>query len=528
MSSFIKANPFFIMEEGTKLFFGMDDVIFKNIEITLKFKEIIANSFGPDGLNKLILNDHGKIFITSNTVDILKNLNFSHPILKLLLFFCTNQETDQGDSSGFLIIFGAELLKIASELLQDGFHISDVINSFDEARGLFLKILENLANFKLVNLYNLKAIASILSLTMGSVSQEIGNFLAPQIAYSCIKTLSSNRKNFSTDDIRVVKVLGGTFDQIKTISGSIILRDTEGSIKTIKKANIVIFMNSFDTSMPETKSSILFKSAEEIMAYKSGENFLIEQTVKEIYDCGINCIIASGFSDLALFFIEKYKIMALKIQSKFDLRRIAKTSGGIVLEKIRKPTIDEIGKCDLISVRSFGSQKVTLFQQETLQTKIFTIIVRAGSTNILDYLEKIIYRSISVFKIIVRDNRFISGGGSAEIELYRRIKSLSFHEFSKVKKFIIQKLASAFEIIPRVLIENSGHDVHKILSLLHIEHSKGNEWVGVNINFPATLNTKFHGIWDSFVSKYYAIKNAFDSSMIILTVDHLIMARKTS
>jgi T-complex protein 1 subunit theta len=303
----MKLDPFFIMEEGTKFLFGIDEVIFKNIEIVFKLKEIISSSFGPDGLNKLILNEYGKILITSNTVDILKNLNVSHPILKLLLFFCTNQESDQGDSSGFVVLFGAELLKYSYELLKDGFHISDIIKSFDEAKKLFLNILETLANFKLIDLYNLKAIASILSLTMGSVSQEMGNYLAPQVAYACIKTLSSNKKNFSTDDIRVVKVLGGTFDQIKTISGSIILRDTEGTVKIIKKANVIIFMNMFDISPPETKNSVLFKTPEEIMSFKSNQNFLIEQIVKELFECGINCIIASGFSDLALFFIEKYK-----------------------------------------------------------------------------------------------------------------------------------------------------------------------------------------------------------------------------
>jgi T-complex protein 1 subunit theta len=516
------------MDEGTKFLFGIDEVILKNIEVVFQLRETILTSFGPDGLNKLISNESGKILITSSTVEILKNLNFSHPILKLLLFFCTNQESDQGDSSGFVIIFGSELLKIAYELLQDGFHISDLINCLDKSKEVFLRFLETLANFKLVDVNNLKAIASILSLTMGSASQEIGNYIAPQIAYACIKTLSSNKKNFSADDIRVVKVLGGTFDQIKTISGSIILRDTEGTIKMIRKANVVIFVNKFDISSPETKNSILFKSAEEILSYKTNENFLIEQIVKELFENQINCVIANGFSELALFFMEKYKIMALKIQSRFDVKRIAKTCGAIVIGKIRKPTFDEIGKCDLISVRTFGTQKITLFQQENFHTKIFTIILRASSTNILDYLEKIVYRSISIFKMIVRDNRFVSGGGSSEIELYRKIKNFSFFKFSRVKKFIIQKFANAFEIIPRVLIENSGHDVHQILSMLHLAHSKGKEWEGIDIHFPCTLNAKVNGIWDSFVSKYYAIKNAFDVSIIILTVDHLIMAKKNT
>lgn len=278
---------------------------------------------------------------------------------------------------------------------------------------------------------------------------------------------------------------------------------------------------------PETKSAILFKSAEEIMSYQSTENFLIEKTIKDLIDCGVNLIISNGFSDISLYFIEKYNIMALKIQSRFDLRRIARTCGAMVLGKIRKPNLEEIGKCDFVSVRSFGSQKVTIFQQETLQSKIFTLVARASSTHTLDFVEKTVYRSASVFKTIARDNRFLPGAGACEIELCRRLKSFSNEKFSGIHQFIIQKFAEAFESIPRLLIENSGQDSFKILSLLYIEHAKGNEYEGVNLQKPITIDTRRNGIWDSFACKYWAIKHSIEASTTILTVDQIIMAKKT-
>ncbi len=46
----------------------------------------------------------------------------------------------------------------------------------------------------------------------------------------------------------------------------------------------------------------------------------------------INVIVAGGnVSDVALHFFEKYKIMVIKILSKFELRRIASATGASMM-----------------------------------------------------------------------------------------------------------------------------------------------------------------------------------------------------
>mmetsp|Transcript_51097 Transcript_51097/g.127233 ORF Transcript_51097/g.127233 Transcript_51097/m.127233 type:complete len:532 (-) Transcript_51097:677-2272(-) len=528
MKNFKDFNSLSILEEGSRLLFGVEDVLIKNIETGNFLKEIISTSYGPEGMNKLITLDSGKSIITNNSLDIIKNLDLIHPISKLILYFCFSQEINIGDSTGFIIIFVSELLKQAFDLLKDGFHISEIIGGFSEAGEVSLKIIETLTIVKLTDFFNLRIMSSLISLIVGRSIQGLENFLAPQIAYACTKTLSSSKKKISINDIRVVKVLGGSFEQIKTINGTVVLRDTEGRIKKKKKANLVIFLGIFDIVCPETKNSILFQSAEEIMNYESNKNITIENMVEELHNLGVNVIVASGFSDLSLFFLEKYNMMILKIQSKFDLRRIALTSNAIVLSKLKKPTIEEIGKCDFISVRSFGSQKITIFQQENSGCKIFTIIARASSTKILDYIEKLVYRSTSVFKTIVKDNRFLAGSGAWEIELCRRLKSFSLTQYFGFKQLIIQKFADAFESLPKTLLENSDYDVFKILSALHVTHSLGNESQGIDLQNSSTINAKESGIWDSLPCKYWGIRNSLDAALTILSIDQILMAKRNN
>jgi T-complex protein 1 subunit theta len=73
---------------------------------------------------------------------------------------------------------------------------------------------------------------------------------------------------------------------------------------------------------------VLFKNAEELINYTKGEEDQMENFIKSLADVGVNVLVASGsISEVALHFLEKYKILCLKVMSKFEIRRIAKSVG---------------------------------------------------------------------------------------------------------------------------------------------------------------------------------------------------------
>nr|UXY88146.1 chaperonin-containing-TCP1 theta subunit [Cryptomonas curvata] len=515
-----------ILQEGSKLLNGIEQVLYKNIKACIILKNYISSSFGPDGLSKVIEQKIGNTLVTSDTATIINNLAFIHPSAKIISLAALSQEQESGDSAGFVVLFATELLTKSYDLIKQGFSISTIIDSFEEALETCLDILETLAEYKISDISDTKTIASLLSLFVDFRYPGLDCYIAPQIAYACVKIYSCGAKSFSTENIRVVKILGGNFDQTKTIMGTVIIKDTEGSVKLVKKANVAIFLCDFIISSTETKNSIMFKSAQEILSYSEDENYNIEEKIRNMAKIGINVIISSGFSDISLFYMDKYNIMALKIQSKFDLKRISRTCNSSLLAKIKLPNLNEIGHCESVSVKSFGLQKVTVFQQEISQNKIFTVVARANSTIILDNIERTIHKTTSIFKSLTRDSRFVPGAGASEIEIYRRLTSFANKNYNGHKNYLFQKFAEAFEIIPITLIENSGQSVNRILSQLHYSHSKGYQFQGVNINQSFVLNTKENGIWDLFTSKYWAIRRTVDAVTTILTTSQIIMSKQ--
>lgn len=70
----------------------------------------------------------------------------------------------------------------------------------------------------------------------------------------------------------------------------------------------------------------------------------MEKWIKELADAGVNvAIAASSVSEIALHFLTKYNIMVIKIMSKFELRRIARTLGATTIGRQGAPTPDEMG-----------------------------------------------------------------------------------------------------------------------------------------------------------------------------------------
>lgn len=75
-----------------------------------------------------------------------------------------------------------------------------------------------------------------------------------------------------------------------------------------------------------------------------------------IANSGVNLIIVGGsISDICMHFCEKYKIMVVRVPSKFELRRLCRALNASPLARLGAPTAEEMGECDAVHVEEIGS-----------------------------------------------------------------------------------------------------------------------------------------------------------------------------
>jgi T-complex protein 1 subunit theta len=80
---------------------------------------------------------------------------------------------------------------------------------------------------------------------------------------------------------------------------------------------------------------VLIKTADELKSFSRGEENMLEAQIKAIADAGVDVIVAAGkFGDMTLHYVNKYGLMAVRLTSKFDLRRLCKATGATALPRL--------------------------------------------------------------------------------------------------------------------------------------------------------------------------------------------------
>lgn len=130
---------------------------------------------------------------------------------------------------------------------------------------------------------------------------------------------------------------------------------------------------------------------------------------------------------------------------------------------------DEMGSVDIVETLEIGGDRVTVFRQDSEQTRTATIVLRGATQNQLDDIERAVDDGVNVFKAITRDPRLVAGAGSTEMQLVERV-GMYADKTAGIAQHAIRKYAEAFEVVPRLLAESAGIDATETLARLYNAH----------------------------------------------------------
>jgi T-complex protein 1 subunit theta len=440
----------------------------KNIEAVKEISAMTRTSMGPNGMNKLIINHLDKVFLTKDTAVMCRELDINHPAAKLIVNASKMQENEHGDNSNFVLTFAGEALNLASTLIKNGNHPSDVLIGYEKAWNKTVELLDSVQKYCLSDLKNHEEVTKIIKSCIGSKTLESQeHILSSLIAQASINVLPTNPEDFNSENVRVAKILGGSLVDSTVIKGLVVVRAVEGRVTHAENCKVAVFNCPLETQGPETKDTVVFKNADELLNYTRSEEDHMEKIVKEIVDSGVKAVIVGGsISNMAIHFLDKYGILVFRIMSKFELRRIAKSIGASLLVRLGAPTKEEMGYADKIFVDEISSHKCIIVLRDSDENKLSTVVVRGSTYNMLDNIERIVEDGVNSYKAACKDRNFVAGAGAIEMYLSNGIKQFG-KTVTSLDQYAIAKFAEAFEVVPRTLAENSGLNVNEVIANLY-------------------------------------------------------------
>lgn len=423
-------------------------------------------------MNKMVINHLDKLFVTSDAATIIRETDVHHPAAKMIAMAAKMQENEAGDGTNFVISLAGELMQQAEGLIKMGLHPSEILIGYEKGAKKCLELLEDLSCYSVEDIRDRSDIQNSIKSAIASKQYGLENFLSGLIAEAALFSMPTDANKFNVDAVRVQKILGGTIADSQVIHGMVVLRGSETTVVEVKKAKIAVFNTSIEMQQGETKGTVLLKSADDLMNYTRGEEGQFEKFIQGLAEAGVNVVIGSGsISELALHFFEKYKIFVLKLMSKWELKRIAKSVGAIAVVKLSTPTPEELGYADEVAVREISSTRVTIFRRNEEENRLATIVLRGSTYSLLEDAERAIDDGVNTVKSLVKDKRLVAGGGATEIHLASLLQAYAKTQ-PGLDQYALEKFGQAFEVIPRTLAENAGLKAEEIIAKLYAETTK--------------------------------------------------------
>eukprot|EP01084_Bolivina_argentea_P138234 243409_1 len=554
-----------LWKDGYKSFSGLEEAIMKNCEAATGLAACVRTSFGPNGLSKIVINRIEKVIITTDAATIISELEVQHPAAKVLCLSAAMQQREIGDGANFVVVFAGELLKNAVLNLRKGLHPSVIVRGYALASKKVQEMIKDLVIFTVnsqKDMYDLNKLKLGIKCAISSKQYGLENFLSELVGKACLNSMPQIASNFIVDNIRTVKILGGSIMDSTIIKGMVIEAAPKSATTYVESTKVAIFTCSLDSTQTETKGTVLLHDAKELLNYNQSEEDFIHNIIKQLADMGVGVIIVGEkISEMAIHYIDKYKLVAMRLVSKWTLRRLCRATRArpvVTLTSIRDA---DLGVCNKVYTKEIGNDNVTIFEQVNIgESEVSTIVIRGATQTAMNDVERAVDDGVNMVRAMTRNGKFVAGAGACEIELARRL-NIYADTVSGIEQYAIKAYAKSLEVVPRTLAENTGLNDTDIISKLYKAHSENvnenenenqnenqNEYkdkdknenefneilksikpspsnVGVDIVNGGVRDMTKEGVIDLMATRQMGIKLATQAATTILRVDHIIMKK---
>jgi len=220
--AYMGGQPIIVLKEDTERNRGKE-ARKSNMMAAQIIAEVLKSTLGPRGMDKMLIDSLGDITITSDGATVLEEIDVQHPAAKMLIEVAKTQDKEVGDGTTTAVILAGELLKKASELLEDNIHPSIIIAGYQKAADKAIETLEKTALD--VDLKDRETLMKLSNTSMRSKAVSSAREVLSNIVIDAILQVVETRDGQASADVenvQIVKKEGKSLEESELIKGLII------------------------------------------------------------------------------------------------------------------------------------------------------------------------------------------------------------------------------------------------------------------------------------------------------------------
>jgi len=517
-----------VLPEGSSRVFGRDAQR-TNIAVAYAVASAVKSTLGPRGMDKMMVSEMGDIVITNDGATILGEMNVEHPAAKMMVEIAKTQDQEVGDGTTTAVVLAGELLKKAADLLDQDIHASTIINGYKLAASKAIEVLNEIS--EKVDIKDKATLEKIAAISMGSKTTGAGGNkeLLAKMVVSAVSQVAEHKDGkwfVDKDFIKLEKKQGGDITQTSLINGVLIDKEIvhPGMPKKLVNAKIALVDTALEIEKTEVDARININSPEQMTAFLAQEEKMLKTMVDKVAASGATALFCQkGIDDIAQHYLSKRGILATRRVKKSDMEKLVRASGGRIVTTLDDLGAKDLGFAGVIEERKIATEQM-IFVEQCKEPKSVTILVRGGTQHVVDEAERAVVDAIGATRSAVEEGKFVTGGGSVEMQLAMRLRRYAV-EVGGREQLAIQAFAESLEVIPRALAESCGLDSIDILVDLRAKHEKKATNYGVDVHGTKIGDLRAIGVIEPMRVKKQAIQSASEVTEMILRIDDIIASK---
>ena len=519
--------PVVILKEGTQRSTGRDAQR-NNILAAKVVAETVKTTLGPRGMDKMLVSTIGDVVITNDGATIMKELDVQHPAAKMLVEVARTQDNEVGDGTTTAVVLTGKLLEQAEKLLDKDVHPTVIVEGYKKAADKAREILNGLSES--IDTNDAATLRTVATTAMGTKNVSGAKDYLAKIAVDAALQVKETRDGKTKVDVDLVKVLkkhGKSIEETELVRGLVIDKEIAHPqmSKRTQGAKIALLNAKLEIEKTEFDAKININNPDQMKLFLDEEERMLKEMVDRVSESGANFVFCEkSIDDIALHFLAKKGISAIKNVSSGDMEKLAKATGAKIVASVKDLSSSSLGEAKVIEESKIGDDKLT-YVRDAKNPMAVTIVLRGGTEHVVDEAERSLHDALCVVRDAIEDAKIVAGGGASEAETSKQLREYAMKVGGR-EQLAIEAFADAVESIPLALAENAGLDPIDVMVELRAKHEDANNrWFGVDVFSGHIKDMKALNVLEPLRVKSQVVKSATEAASMILRIDDVVAAK---